>query len=77
MMSRLRSLWRNLVHGDRVDRDLADEVRWTFDALVEERMRTGMTEREARRAINMELGHAESVAARVRDVLSHRRSTRT
>jgi predicted permease len=68
MMSRLRSLWRNLVHGDRVDRDLADEVRWTFDALVRERMRTGMTEREARRAINMEFGHAESVAARVRDV---------
>jgi predicted permease len=68
MMSRLRSLWRNLAHGDRVDRDLADEVRWTFDTLVEERMRTGMTEREARRAINMEIGHAESVAARVRDV---------
>ena len=68
MMSRLRSLWRNLVHGDRVDRDLADEVRWTFDALVEERMRTGMTEQQARRAVNMEIGHPESVAARVRDV---------
>jgi predicted permease len=68
MLSRLRSLWRNLVHGDRVDRDLAEEMRFTFDALVEERMRTGLTEQEARRAVNMELGHPESIAARVRDV---------
>ena len=68
MMRRLRSLWRNLVNADRVDRDLADEVRWTFETLIQEKVRAGMTEREARRAVNIELGHAESIASQVRDV---------
>ena len=38
MFSRLVSLWRNLRHRDRVDRDLDDEVRAVFDLLVDEKI---------------------------------------
>ncbi len=43
MLSRLVSLWRNLRHRDRVDRDLDDEVRAVFDILVDEKIRAGMS----------------------------------
>ena len=54
MLARLRSLWRNLGHRDRVDRDLDNEVRAVFDILVDEKMRdrpvarTGAPRRDAR-----------------------------
>ena len=35
MLARLRSLWRNLRHRDRVDGDLDHEVRAVFDLLVD------------------------------------------
>src|SRR5436190_5971168 len=66
--SRLASLWRNLRHRRAVDADLDDEMRATFDELVDEHVRTGMTATEARRAATIELGRIESLKESVRDV---------
>ena len=66
-ISRLSSLWRNLTHLDRVDRELDAELRATFDLLVDERVRAGADPREARRAARLDLGGVESVKEKVRD----------
>jgi hypothetical protein len=49
MLRQIRSLWRNLVHRERVDRDLNDEVLAAFDLLVDENVRAGMPLEAARR----------------------------
>ncbi len=67
MFSRLVSLWRNLRHRDRVDRDLDDEVRAVFDILVDEKIRAGMTPTAARRAATIELGRVDSIKQQVRE----------
>ncbi len=67
MLSRLRSLWRNLSHRDRDDRDLHDEVRAVFDILVDEKNRAGMTPQAARRAATIELGHEAAITQQVRE----------
>ena len=67
MLSRLASLWRNLRHRDRVDRDLADEVRAVFDLLVDEKVRAGMSLPAARRAATLELGRVDAITQQVRD----------
>lgn len=63
----LASLWRNLVHVDRVERDLDDEVRAAFELLVDEKLRAGMRSEEAHRAAALELGGVETVKQQVRD----------
>jgi hypothetical protein len=68
VVERLRSLWRNLVHRDRVDRDLGDEIRATFELLVDEKVRSGMDPEAARRTARLELGSADSLEEDVRDV---------
>lgn len=68
--SRGVSLWRNLVHRDRVERDLDDELRSTFDLLVEENVRAGMTDEVARRKAALQLGAVEPLKERVRDARS-------
>lgn len=67
MFSRLASLWRNLRHRDRVDRDLDDEVRAVFDILVDEKIRAGLTPHAARRAATIELGRVDSIKQQVRE----------
>lgn len=66
----MRSLWNNLVHGRRVDRDLDDEVRAAFDLLVEEKMRAGLSVTAARRAATIEMGRVDSITAQIREVRS-------
>jgi hypothetical protein len=68
MLSRLRSLWRNLRHGDIVDRELDAELRATLDLLIDEKIAAGIDPREARRRSIIELGGIEPVKERVRDV---------
>jgi putative ABC transport system permease protein len=68
VVSRLHSLWRNIVHRARVDRDLDDEIRATVDLLVDENVRVGMPVQEARRAARIALGSPESMASQVRDI---------
>ncbi|OFW09604.1 MAG: hypothetical protein A3H96_06745 [Acidobacteria bacterium RIFCSPLOWO2_02_FULL_67_36] len=65
---RVFTLWRNLVHRRRVERDLDDEVRTLFDLLVDEKIGAGMRPQDARRAATIELGRVEVVKAQVRDV---------
>ena len=67
MLSRLRSLWRNLRQRDHVDRELDDEVRGMFDMLVEDKIRRGMTPEEARRTATFELGRVDAVTQEVRE----------
>jgi macrolide transport system ATP-binding/permease protein len=68
VMSRFASVWRNLLHRDRVEHDLDDEVRAAFDLLVDERIRAGMRSEDARRAATLELGYMESIKQEVRDM---------
>jgi len=67
-MARLFSLWRNLVHRNRVERDLDEELHATLELLVDEKVRSGMRPEEARRAARLEMGGLESVKGEVRDV---------
>ena len=67
IVHRLRSLWRNLVHRDRVDRHLDDEVRATFDLLIDDNINRGMAASDARRAATLALGRRESIREQVRD----------
>ena len=67
LIPRLFSLWRNLVHRNRVDRDLDEEVRGAFELLVDEKRRAGMRPEDARRAATLELGQPEGVKEQVRD----------
>jgi predicted permease len=67
ILYRLRSLWRNLRHRDRVDNDLDAELRAVFDLVVAEKIRAGMRPEDARRAATLELGRIESVKEQVRD----------
>src|SRR5215203_5486913 len=68
MLSRLRSLWRNLTRRRRVERDLDDEVEACFAMLEDEKIRQGMPPRAARRHAVLELGRAELVKEQVRSV---------
>ena len=63
----LRHLWRNLVHRDRVDREVDDEIRGTLAALEEEHLRAGLEPDAARRAAVLQLGRVESLKERVHD----------
>ena len=66
-LARLRSLYRNLVHRGRVERDLDDEIAAVFSALEEEHRRSGLSADDARRAAAIELGRAASIKTQVRD----------
>jgi predicted permease len=68
MTSRVLSLLRNLTRRRRVDRDLDDEVETTFELLVEERIRAGMTPADARRLATIQLGRTASIKTHVREV---------
>ena len=67
MFSRLASIWRNLRHRDRVDRDLDAEVRAVFDILVDEKLKSGLSLEQARRAATLELGRDHAITQRVRE----------
>jgi predicted permease len=70
LFTRLRSFWRNLVHRDRVDRELDDELGAVATLLVDENMRAGMTPEQARREARIALGGVEPVKQRVREARS-------
>jgi len=67
-MSRITNVWRNLLHRDRVERDLDDEVRAAFDLLVDEKIQAGMRSEDARRAATLEFGYVDSIKEEVRDI---------
>jgi predicted permease len=68
MMSRLSSLWRNIAHRERVERDLDDEVRALFESLVDEKIREGLSPEDARRSAALEFGGVDALKERIREV---------
>jgi predicted permease len=67
MLARLRSVWRNLRHRDRADGDLDHEVHAVFDLLVDEKVKSGLSVEQARRAATLELGHVGAITQQVRE----------
>ncbi len=66
----LTALLRNLFSRSRVERDLDDELRAYLGQLMDEKRRAGLSEAEARRAAQMELGGLEQVKEEVRQIRS-------
>jgi predicted permease len=65
---RLSSLWRNLFHKARKDRELTEEIDAYLEMLVEQKINEGLDPAEARRAALIELGGGEQVKEKIRDV---------
>lgn len=68
LLSRLGSLWRNLFHKNRLDRELAEEIQTYLEMLTETKVAQGLSPEEARRAALIELGGVQQVKERVREV---------
>jgi predicted permease len=68
LLARLRSLLRNLLRRDRMQRELDDELRAMVDLLADEKMAQGMSAPDARRAASAEIGGLEPLKEEVRDV---------
>jgi putative ABC transport system permease protein len=67
LLSRLTSLWRNLFHKDRMERELTEEIRAHLEMLVELKIEEGLNPVEARRAALIELGGEEQIKELVRE----------
>lgn len=65
--SKLRTLFRNLLQRERVERDLDDELGSYLEMLVEEKLAAGMSPADARRSARLEIGGIEQVKEIVRD----------
>jgi len=66
LLFRLASLFRNLVHRSRVEREMDAELRSVVQLLTDENVRAGMGPDEARRAALVEVGGVEQVKEEVR-----------
>ena len=66
--SRFRSLVSNLVHRDRVERELDDEVHAHLAMLIDEKAAEGLSVQEASRMALIELGGVDQVKEQVRDI---------
>src|SRR5262245_33386182 len=66
MTARLRSVWRNLVHRGRAERDLDDEMKDTLARIVTEKTRAGLSPEAARREAQMVLNGLEPVKEQIR-----------
>ncbi|HSH38929.1 MAG TPA: permease prefix domain 1-containing protein, partial [Chthoniobacterales bacterium] len=66
LLSRTASLLRNVTRKRHMDRDLTEEISAYMAMSVEDKMKQGITEEEARRAAAMELGGVEQVKEEVR-----------
>ncbi|MBZ5725284.1 MAG: ABC transporter permease [Acidobacteriia bacterium] len=67
-MHRIRTLWRNLARRRRVEAELDEEIRSYQAMLEDEKTRAGAEPRAARREALLELGGAEQIKERVRDI---------
>src|SRR5882672_4941471 len=64
---RLVSGLRALISGTRIERELDEELRAYFDAVVEQKTASGMDRTEATRQAMLEIGGVEAVKEVVRD----------
>ena len=68
-MSILRNLTsglRTLFHKEEVEQEMDEELRGFLDAAVKEKMRSGMSQDEARRAARVEMGSLDAVKEEIR-----------
>ncbi|HVT97389.1 MAG TPA: ABC transporter permease [Acidobacteriaceae bacterium] len=68
MISRLRSLLKNLFRKQQLDTDLDEELSAYLDLVSVEKMKSGLSPEEARRAARREMGGAEQIRQGVRDI---------
>jgi hypothetical protein len=68
LLTRLASLWRNLLLKDRVEREFSEEIEAYLEMLVEAKVAEGVEAGEARREALIEIGGVEQVKERVREV---------
>jgi putative ABC transport system permease protein len=67
LLSRFVSFWRNLFHKTQIEQDLDEEARSYIEMLTEEKVKSGKTPEEARRAALIEFGGLDQVKEQVRD----------
>jgi putative ABC transport system permease protein len=67
ILTRLGSLWNTLVHKDRLERELDDELRSAVETLADRFVAQGMAPAAARRAALAKLGGVEQIKDDVRD----------
>jgi putative ABC transport system permease protein len=67
ILSTIKSAVRTLFRGEKLDRELDEELQSYLDLLIEEKMRAGMDPTQARKQALIELGGAEQVKATVRE----------
>ena len=65
---RIASLFRNLFRKRETDQDLKDELRSYLDLLIEKKIENGIDPEEARRRSLIELGGAEQIKEKVREI---------
>ena len=68
MPGRIVSLFRNLLRKNTVEQALDDELQSAVELLTEEKMKAGLSHREARRQALIELGGVEQVKEEVRAI---------
>jgi macrolide transport system ATP-binding/permease protein len=66
--SRMKSLWRNLLHKEQADGELDAEIRAYVDQVTAEKIAAGVVPAEARRQALVEFGGVEQVKEEVRGV---------
>ena len=68
MISRLNALWKNLFRSNQLESDLEEELQ-AYEALLSaEKVSAGMAPEEAQREARREMGGAEQIKQRVRDI---------
>ncbi len=67
LLPRLASLWRNLFHKARKEKELSEELDAYLEMLIEQKRNAGLTEEAARRAALLELGGKQQVKEQVRE----------
>lgn len=67
VLRRLLAGFRSLVHKQRVEQEMDEELREYLETAAEHKMRTGMPRETAMRAARVEMGGAEALKERVRD----------
>jgi predicted permease len=67
-MRKIASFLRNNFLKKRMEQDLDDEIRFYLETTAEDKMASGMSEDEARRAARLQLGSVDSLKDSVRDI---------
>lgn len=67
-MPKIASFLRNSFRKKRMEQDLDDEIRFYLETTAQNKMASGMSEDEARRAARLQLGSVDSLKDSVRDI---------